>query len=440
MSDDDRILEALPAGPPPPPDLADRVLAEAHGGRARRWPVADAAGIVALGAALLLVHGGHRSWEGRVAVTARATIAIAGRATAVAEAGAELSWRVDGDGAARVAQRAGRVFYRVEPGGPFVVATDAGDVRVTGTCFAVEVDDMKTTKQLWAGGAAGAALATVVIVSVYEGRVILANPRGQVAVEAGQRGRAQEGGAPAREAAPAPVAPARGTEVTGPGAAGAAAGAVAPGEVVSLRSRVEQLEKQLVHTREQLAEAAHAAGQVMRVSPSAEDLKAWAQKCEIHIDAPSVWGSTPDALTPERVEDWGLTAAEVPLVDQAQAEQHARALAQFKQIYLLATGDAAGAEQLTPGAMYGEIMDKADAAAIAQARRLMSQERAGLAAPPADLSKRPPAEQALRLVASMGGEFESLVAAQLGPTRARELRERYNGWPGLRMDTDGCPK
>lgn len=78
-----------------------------------------------------------------------------------------------------------------------MVSTPAGDVIVRGTCFRVEVrDPMKPSKQHLVSGAIGAAAATVVMVAVYEGRVVLASEKGQVELAAGQQGTAVAGRAP----------------------------------------------------------------------------------------------------------------------------------------------------------------------------------------------------------------------------------------------------
>src|SRR5262249_4079449 len=123
---------------------------------------------------------------------ARETLPLGGRGLAVAEPGSALGWRVDA-GAARIEPSAGDVGYRAEKGGPFVVRTPAGEVRVRGTCFRVEVDPMK--KGFLQMGA-GAAMATAVLVTVYEGKVILANEKGQTALAAGQQARVASGESP----------------------------------------------------------------------------------------------------------------------------------------------------------------------------------------------------------------------------------------------------
>ncbi len=81
------------------------------------------------------------------------------------------------------------MFYRVD-GGAFVVRTPAGEVRTLGTCFEVEVSQMKSQLK---SAAAGAALTAAVLVTVYE----LKNAHGRIEVAPGEAARAESGGAPA---------------------------------------------------------------------------------------------------------------------------------------------------------------------------------------------------------------------------------------------------
>src|SRR4029079_5784500 len=90
----------------------------------------------------------------------RTTTRIGARGVAVVEPASDLTWNVDDRGAARVDQRTGNVFYRVEHGAPFIVHTPAGDIRVTGTCFRIEVDSMNTKQKMIASGLTGAALSS----------------------------------------------------------------------------------------------------------------------------------------------------------------------------------------------------------------------------------------------------------------------------------------
>jgi hypothetical protein len=132
------------------------------------------------------------------ALADRRSLDVGGRATAVAESGASLDWRVAANGHALVHQTHGNVFYRVEKGGAFVVATPSGDVTVLGTCFRVEVDPMNPKLQSAVAAGAGAIVTAAVLVTVYEGKVRVSNAHGQVDVRPGEQAVAQEGVAPSR--------------------------------------------------------------------------------------------------------------------------------------------------------------------------------------------------------------------------------------------------
>ncbi len=168
--------------------------------------------------------------RGEVTAAERATIRLGRRGVAVAETGASLSWSIDG--AARVDQRTGNVFYRVDHGDPFVVSTPAGTVTVLGTSFRVEVEAMKSPNKLALTGAAGAALGAAVIVTLYEGGVVLANERGSVTMKPGEQAVARSGSMPS-------VSPAPGT---GSLANAASANAYLEAENRRLRERIARLQ------------------------------------------------------------------------------------------------------------------------------------------------------------------------------------------------------
>ena len=133
-------------------------------------------------------------------VTAQETIRLGQRAVLVAEAGADLRWQPGPTAACWSSSAPGEVFYRVNAG-EFRVQTPAGVIRVTGTCFRVEVSDMKLiNRQNLSGAAVGAALGAAVVVTVYEGRVLLAKDQahGELELRPG-RARSAVGG---RGAAP----------------------------------------------------------------------------------------------------------------------------------------------------------------------------------------------------------------------------------------------
>jgi hypothetical protein len=247
--DDDREglpLDALVADEPPA-GFADGVMAAwaeeqaqdvAPSSRAPRrfGPLALAVAAAAAALAVVVVdHLPEGASAGSVLASAREEVAVGGRATVVAEAGADLSWRVARGGDVVVEQRKGRAFYRVEPGGSFVVKTPAGEARVTGTCFTLEIPDMSTRslKKNLASAAAGAALAATVVLTVQEGSVSLANERGEIAVAAGERAHARAGDAPER------VSPSERAQAT------EEENRLLAGQRRALRSQVDDLEEQL---------------------------------------------------------------------------------------------------------------------------------------------------------------------------------------------------
>jgi hypothetical protein len=203
----ERLIEELFPAPPPPRDMAARVLAAladdagrgtgatnttigkaaARRSRTPLWSSAAAAGVLAL-----LGWWASARWSpfadagdqgGQLIATAAQTVNIGVRAAAAAEPGADLAWSVKGR-RARVDQRRGSVFYRVNHGGPFHVVTPAGDVEVTGTCFRVALG----------AGASGPAATT--LVSVLEGSVKVHTDVGQLAITVGQTARLSRGHAP----------------------------------------------------------------------------------------------------------------------------------------------------------------------------------------------------------------------------------------------------
>jgi transmembrane sensor len=205
-------LRALLPAQAPPRGFADTVLTVRRegpridplpwwSGPRTRFVVGMATLVVGVAVLVLypLVRPGTRpdpSSGGRE-TTARETIPLGGRGVAVAEPQAQLSWAVDRKGAARVTQTRGEVFYRVDPGGPFVVATPAGEATATGTCFRVALDP---------AASASAATATV---AVAEGRVLLANQGGTWLVGPGERATLVKDAQGERALAPAsaPAAP-----------------------------------------------------------------------------------------------------------------------------------------------------------------------------------------------------------------------------------------
>ena len=434
---------------PPPAGFAERVIV---GGTAAPAPPRRRAAVIAgfaagavLAAAIALVvvrePARSHAAAGARTVAARESIALGRRGIAVAEPGASLAWEITADGAARVEQGAGDVFYRVEPGGPFVVATAVGDVRVTGTCFRVEVQ-MKPSKSSLGGAAIGAALAATVVVTVYEGGVIAASGGEERAVPAGER--VVLGDAPDLAAAAAPPPGATREDLL-------ARDAAQRETIQELAVRIAGLEKQLA------ARAVTVDGTVVAggpgpgrrgdddgdgrpwFDPSPELLASWAAECRLRFDTPPIESSEPYALGPELAAQMGIEPHEIDVINQVLAAQHAAWKATLVALYIEATGDADRAESMSPSALAQEIEDKAAPGEPQEIRARIARERAGLEQPPADLSQASPVERFLRAYVELGNDLEDLLARELGPARARELRQLNDGW-NSRHEMSGCPR
>jgi hypothetical protein len=368
---------------------------------------------------------------------------LGGRGVAVAEPGAELSWAVGAGGRASIHQDAGDVFYRVEAGPAFEVTTPAGTARVLGTCFRMEVMEMRLSRDSVGGAAVGAAVVAAVLVTVYEGRVAVANGEGDATIEAGERawlragappqeagdGRADE--APVGPFADAPSVAATADELREVNAALRAAGLAQGRRIAELEATVAELSGRAPtgDTGTDLDE---------RWFPVSDDeLRALVDECTLRLDQPPIDGIEPGDVE-RRSDELGLGPGELEVLRAAVAQLHESYRSRLRPLYVEATGDAIGAASLSPRAMLAEIRDKSPRAATGGAMMRVVRERAGLEAPPDDLAALPPYERALRLFAGLGDELEALLADELGEPRAFELRAAAGGWPWSRSQFSGC--
>jgi hypothetical protein len=423
------VREALRRTPeePVPPDFAERVMgARRHEPPARRTRPSLWLGAIAVAAAAAIVVAASRPpADADHVATARQSISL-GRAVAVMEAGSALELR-----AGRWSQRAGNVFYRVDHGGAFTLVTPAGEVVVLGTCFRVEVDPMRLVGQTKVGFVAGAALATAVVVTVYEGRVRLANGQGQRELEAGEQGSFAAGQAPRLVAAsePAVARPAAHPPALVPPAA--------PAEIERLRATVAAQEKQLADLQQDLQRKG---GGKPWVDVPHDELVARASRCELRWEQPEINGYEVKPL--DEKNGWartaGLSDTERDAYNEALKELQASVAGQLRPLFVEMTGDAAMAEKLPIGGLMGLMMEKAPDSARIAARTQLSKERAGLAPSPADLAKTPVIERALRVVTGAGDELERRFGERVGADRARSLRRLRDGWPGGRSSMNGC--
>jgi FecR-like protein len=399
MTDDgDRLDPQLLARyevPEPAPDLADRFVArlgEREPPRRRPWVLVAAAGALAAAVALFVLWpAGRRTSTGTLAAqTQRTTVELGGRGVAVAEAGARLRWQVAGD--ARVDQDAGDVFYRVEHGGAFVVATPAGEVTVTGTCFRVE-------------------LALVVTVTVYEGSVEVANAHGRVTLHAGEHATATRDTAPAR------------SQVTGVEA-----------RLAEDHARITALEAKLA----QLSGSDTPAAMIGAVQPTRRpfdmtqaELAKLAAECRLPFDVPPTAGSS---LMEKIVED-GMKQADFSDSERAAVKRLIREIQplytnELVKFYTDITG--ADGSDLDPATIVLEIEQKSPSAEIAAAYRKLAAERAGQPVVAGDTV----IEQYLRFAMRASDDFERKLAAEIGPARARAFRRT---WGLVDWATD-CPQ
>ena len=449
------------AVPDPPAGFADRVVAaqerarpvEADAAatpmfaapsarswrRARPWILVAVAAVVALLLVQLRAPGGGANAAGSAAPLARESLRLGPRGVAVAEAGSLLSWTIDG-GRARVSQRAGDVFYRVERGGRFEVETPHGTVRVTGTCFRVELDTMKKPWQ----GVVGAAIGAALVVTVYEGSVLLASRDGsERAVTAGQVASSSEQGVT--------VSDPRGAQAAGTSAATTGSAPPPPAdatrddllrrdahqraEIATLRARMRQLEQ----AGPSLGRGGErdSSGRPW-FDPSKEDLVRFASECRVRSDSPSFLHDEPIEWGPRRAQEAGMSDAELTAVNKVLRDIQGEVLAQLRALYIEVTGDQDRADDLSPQAMTSELQQKSPHGEEGRVNQRIAQERAGLAEPPADLSQASALERYIRRRVGLGDETQRRIGDVIGAARARQLRETEGGWGG-QWETVGCP-
>lgn len=443
--------------PPPPPGLADRILAQLPTAEPRplprsspRWVLAVAAAIVLVAlpcAAWLVARGLGDAESGERAFAQRETVRLGDSAVAVAEPGSQLRWAVGRRGSVRVRQPAGRVFYRVDTGSDFQVETEAGQVAVRGTCFTIEVQPMRPSKQSLTGAAVGAALTAAVFVTVHEGRVAVTSPAGAAEVGPGERAVLSAGAAPRITTAPtggdtvASVATSTGAQE--PSVASVPSWQVREAayvaELTALRARVKELEPYAPGGMRAQAEEDGRGRRGNFLDPSPEELREMARECRLRWDSPPLNPRLPNKPSPELLKELNMTEDEAEVVAEVHQAFVIEALERLRAIYVAATGDVESSHVLSPDALKQEILDKSPEGTVKRAFQRVSLERAGLAAPPENTTGMTPAEQLVRFNTSIGDAYERALADKLGAVRARELRQRKGGW-GSRSDSAvGCP-
>lgn len=391
----------------------------------RRW---IGAATLAVAAAVLAValraRGGDAVVSGRHQSARRETIALGARGLAVAEAGSDLSYTVNG-GSAAIAQTAGDVFYRVEAGGPFVVDTPLGVVEVRGTCFRVEVEDMNASKKVALGAAAGALAGAALVVTVYEGRVEVRSAAGEVALTAGHVARVEPGAAPV-------VLPDRAAAGTASAAADTPAALAAreqaqQAKIATLEARVRELEQGGERKSFRPARA---------FEKSKDELIEMARRCDLPMDLPPISGGTFDRVLEHAYAEAGFSEEERAIVARLMKDEQPAFEAALRTLYGEMAGDPAAGESLDALALILELTQKAPAEDMAEARKVLSAERAGLRRPPAELADRPVVERAFRVIIGSAERAAERMTAELPAARVRAFRQNL----GILGFGDGCPE
>jgi hypothetical protein len=168
--------------------------------------------------------------------------------------------------------------------------------------------------------------------------------------------------------------------------------------------------------------------------PSPEKLASWVAECHVRTDDPGL-----DRFSPmtEPSKTLGITAGELADYNATMTEMAKQWKDLVRSLYLETTGDTAGAETLSIEAMRREIEDKSSRGEHNLVLQRVSQERAGLAMPPAELSRTSALERMMRASFQLGDQSEAALARRLGADRAHEIRGE--GW-GARWELGGCPK
>jgi hypothetical protein len=419
-------LDSWPA-PEPAPDFADRLLVRIQDefvtGTHPVQRVANAVAVkdrthlkveenrfrtvkIAIGSALFaaaaaaatVILVGRTSTSGSIARASagahapsavRSTEHLGNRATAVAEAGASLAWKINDAGAAAITQDRGAVFYRVEHAvaASFEVATGHGKVTVTGTCFTVDVSSEATN------------------VTVHEGSVSV-NSGGNTAQLIAGESVYFAGGRVYQRAAVGDSS--SGSRTSFPSASGSKPTTTMSQPLVPIAAP--------------------------RFNQRPETLRQWAQTCKVVADLPPFEG----AENRDYAQSLGGTQQEVIAIKEAYQEVEDNAYKLLGQGYETFTGN-----KFSPGMSMDEAIFEISRTGgymdAYEAYQDISQERAGLKAPPSADTKFGPVEYLLRKILEQGDNYEAAISKRLGPARARQLREKNQGWPGTASEWEGCP-
>jgi len=173
--------------------------------------------------------------------------------------------------------------------------------------------------------------------------------------------------------------------------------------------------------------------------PSRAELMDMAQRCEIRIDAPNVFGPDPPSVDSEQASILSLSPSERMEVNVTLSTLHSQFYGFVHSLYVEATGGNGQAEGIPASLMIGEIENLAGNE-MAQARQKMARAAAGIEAMAQPGLPSPLSERLLVQWSHLGDEFERLLSVRLGPQRARLLRYSPKAASWMQRSTiAGCP-
>ena len=151
----------------------------------------------------------------------------------------------------------------------------------------------------------------------------------------------------------------------------------------------------------------------------------------------SGYGLEPRLVTDKMAQAINLSTDERAIYDQTVRQENDRFMAALRGLYQELVGGDAG-DNLDTHALFMEILQKSPSADVEAARKRLAEERAGLVAPPANSANRSVVERMFRLEITAGSSLEQLLAAELDPDKAHQIRT--SGWAGGDDNIlSGCP-
>jgi hypothetical protein len=302
-------------------------------------------------------------------------------------------------------------------------------IHVTGTCFRLEVIPMNIKTSV-IGAALGAAAASAVVVTVYEGKVEVRNAHGATPVAAGESltTTGTPSSRPPRFAATAP--PGTGLE--------------SRQEIARLKDRIGELEGRQGSVVEERVKVGGGdkkmAGDKPELVPEDKFLDftraEWADmasRCEVRTQLPPLgMGGEPAFVDENEANQVGLSTDERSRYNdqlRATSDEHHTALA---AIYRDITGESG--DRLTLMSLDSEIRAKSPPSEFSAANRRFAEEKAGIS-PAQDPATFSPIDRFIRLQANAWQKFEDKLITQLGPEKTHALRERQQT---VRIRTGGC--